>query len=148
MARRRHPRSGRSVALLLATLGTMGSSPAAAEEPEKAPPAAQVTEPSNTRLRFDVGFAHWFPDQFRHGNDVTSQSFGMGVRPGLSWAELRVRYDRTRVKSLETDPFAPAFDGRRAQFFTAEAALSRTLRLGDAQIDFNIALGFVVAFLE
>jgi hypothetical protein len=136
---------------VLATLAALSiAQPAAGAAPDDAarPAAVRMTQVSNKRLRLDIGFAHWFPDQFRHGNDLTSPSFGLGCRPGVSWLELRMRYDRSRVKSLAEDRYAAAWDDRPIQFLTPVIALSRTLRVGGESITLSVGWGPVIVKVD
>src|SRR5512140_1948200 len=112
--------------LLVVASGLIAPAAWAAADPT-APPPADVSAPSapdnelvaasrppalapaisNRRIRFDVGFAHWYADRFRSNSrkgaggldtgQLTSLTVGAGFRPGLRWLELRMRIDRTKV---------------------------------------------------
>ena len=62
------------------------------------------------RVRADLGFCHWYADDLRSSVALTHMTAGVGVRPGLEFLEIRLRYDLSQVHA-PAGGTAAMFDG-------------------------------------
>lgn len=81
--------------------------------------------PSSHRVAASVGFSHWFGPTFGSPDGVSTPMFSVGVRPGLSFAEIKARYTRSALSAA-----SPGGGSGLVGFASLELLLCRELRSG------------------
>lgn len=102
----------------------LSAAPAWAESPE--PPEG----PSTHRLRVATGFGHWFGSTVGFPHGISTPTVGVGVRPGLSFMEVRAQYTFS-TKSLRLPSGAESHVG----FALLELVASREMRVGNQRLN-------------
>jgi hypothetical protein len=110
------------------TFAAAGSS-AAAEAPASAekPGASEV---SRRRVAVSLGFSHWFGPTFGSPDGFTTPMVAVGVRPALSFLEIRARYTRSTSAAAPRDTAGGEPVRGLVGFASLELLVSRELRVG------------------
>jgi hypothetical protein len=113
----------RLVRLALSSLLVLGAAalPTRAARAEGADDAA----PSRHRVAASVGFSHWFGSTFGSPDGVSTPMFAVGLRPGLSFVEIKARYTRSAAPAA-----VPGAARGLVGFASTELLLCRELRSG------------------
>jgi len=99
--------------------------------PPSTPPAGEIRPArSPQQMAIWIGFSHWFGETFGSPDGVGTPTFAFGVRPGLSFLDVRLRYT-VAVDALELPDGEPSNIG----FLSLELALTHGLSLGSQRID-------------
>lgn len=85
-------------------------------------------------LRMDVGFAHWFADSFRSGEQGKNLSFGLGVKPSLNWLSLQYRYEFNEIRMDSSNKYFSELNGRHIEFHTIGLYILKTFTQGDQSV--------------
>lgn len=121
-------------ALALLLLTQAFASLASAQPTQGEQTAASHSDPealrADRRVAISLGFAHWFGETFNAPDGMTTPTLSVGMRPGLSFLELRLRYSLA-VKALPL----PERDKEHVGFAALEVALTHGLEVGSSRID-------------
>jgi hypothetical protein len=77
-----------------------------------------------------IGFSHWFGETFASPNGIGTPTFGLGVRPGFAFLDVRLRYT-VAIDALEL----PDGESSNVGFLSLELALAHGLSVGNNRLD-------------
>lgn len=125
---------------ILALAAPAHAAPAEAAPAPAPPPAPTPAAPRPpTRLRAELGFAHWFGEGVGSPDGVTTPEVALAVEPGVAWMELQVRYTR----SLPPLPGAAA-TAEGLGFAAFSVLLQHELRVGGEALGVYAGPGWVL----
>jgi hypothetical protein len=130
---------------VLATLALCFASRAIAGETTNEAPAPKKPDLVSTRLRLDMGFAHWFGDSFRAAQTGTDLGFGVGFRPWFRFVEIQARYEYSKVRVDEGHAYYDDFHDRRVHFWNFGIAPCDDFRLRNRFVTVSYTGGVVLA---
>jgi len=97
-------------------------------------------EPSSTRVRVALGFGHWFGSTVGSPKGISTPALGIGVRPGVSFLEVRVEYALS-IRELDL----PSSNSSRVGFAVLELVANKEMRVGDQTLNAHVGpLGVLV----
>jgi hypothetical protein len=103
----------------------------AAGAPPSTPPAEEIRPArSPQQMAIWIGFSHWYGETFGSPDGIGTPAFAFGVRPGLAFLDVRVRYT-VAIDALELPDGEPSNVG----FLSLELALTHGLSLGRQRLD-------------